>query len=335
MEINRRLLSRAGLSRNAMEAALDITGLRPDLGEWREFAVTAMRLAGILSLAAGVVFFVAYNWDEMRLYGRFAIVEIPLLAALVVAWIKGADQLSGKLALMLAVLLTGALLALFGQTYQTGADVYELFFGWALLALPWVLACRYASCWAIWILLVNLGLLLYLSAGHGWLVSLFGDRLLWSPFSLPFLFNLLLYVTVNLLSDWEEWGLSNGWLRRGLLLVAMTFGTFAMIYRISGGWTSSGRSSAGGAIEVLLFIAASAALAAYTYVKREDLFTFAVLALSWILVTTTQIGRAIFSDGALIGGLFFIAIWVIGASTAAVKGIAYLGRQWRVEEAAK
>ena len=37
---------------------------------------------------------------------------------------------------------TGALLALFGQTYQTGADVYELFLTWALLGLPLVIAAQ-------------------------------------------------------------------------------------------------------------------------------------------------------------------------------------------------
>ena len=82
-----------------------------------------MRFAAVLSLAAGAVFLVAFNWQDLGLYARFAMVEALLLAALIFAWVKGTDQVAGKLALMLAVLLTGALLALFGQTYQTGANV--------------------------------------------------------------------------------------------------------------------------------------------------------------------------------------------------------------------
>ncbi len=333
-EMNRRLLARTGLSREAMKGALDIAGLCPNPAEWREFAVRSLGIAGVLSLAAGVVFLVAFNWQNLGLYARFAMVEAPLLAALVAAWIKGVDRLSGKLALMLAVLLTGALLAFFGQTYQTGADVYELFLGWALLSLPWVIACRYAPCWALWVLLVNAAAALYAgTSGRTWFLHLLLDRWQWSPWSLPFLLDLLLYVTVVSLSRWQEIGLSEGWLRRGIMAVAMAFGTFAMIYRIGGGGGSSDNAGVAIAFEVLLFLVASAAFAAHAYSQKEDLFNFAVLALSWIVVSTTLIGKAMMEDRDGVGSLFIIAVYVIGASTAAVKAISNLGRQWKMEAA--
>lgn len=314
-----------------MDAALDVAGLRPSRTEWREFAVRAMRLAGVLSFAAGMVFLVAFNWQNLGAYARFAVVEIPLLAAFVMAWIKGMDGLPGKLALMLAVLLTGALLALFGETYQTGADVYELFLGWAMLALPWVIACRYAPCWALWLLIANTAAGLYTqTAGRDWLFALFLDRWQWSPWSLLFLLDLLLYLTIVSLSRWKELGLSEGWLRRGVMAVAMAFGTFAMIFRIVGGGETTNGSSAA-ALEVLLFLAASAAFAVHAFSRKEDLFNFAVLALSWIAVTTTLLGRAMVEDRAGVGSLLIIAMYVIGTSTAAMKGISYLARQWRLE----
>ena len=99
-EISRRLLARSGLSREAIDAALSLAGLRPARAEWREFALRAMRLGGILSLAAGMIFLVAFNWDNLGMYARFGMVEVPLLAALAVAWIKGVERLPGKLALM-------------------------------------------------------------------------------------------------------------------------------------------------------------------------------------------------------------------------------------------
>ncbi len=331
IEINRRLLARAGLSRDAMEAALDLTGLRPSVTEWREFAVRAMQLAGVLSLSAGMVFLIAFNWQNLGVYARFAMVETPLIAALILAWIKGVDRLSGKLALMFAVLLTGALLALFGQTYQTGADVYELFLGWAALALPWVIACRYAPCWALWLLLANAAMGLYTGlAAHGWLFGLLLDRWRWSPWSLPFLLNVLLYVTVVQLARWPDLGLSEGWLRRAVMAVAMAFGTFDMIYRVfSGGSTDDGAGAT--AMEILLFLAASAAFAAHAYLQKQDLFNFAALALSWIAVTTTLLIRVTIEAG--LGSLFVIGLYVIGASTAAVIGISRLGRQWKTGEA--
>jgi uncharacterized membrane protein len=333
VDVTRRLLSRTRLSPEAMDAALSLSGLRPGPSEWRDFGIRAMRFAGILSLAAGIIFLIAFNWDDLGLYARFGMVELPLLAALGIAWTKGLDRLSGKLSLMLAVLLAGGLLALFGQTYQTGADVYELFFGWAALTLPWVIACRYAPCWALWLLLLNLAVGLYADTWlHSWLSPVFSN-MDWSPWFLPVLLNLLLYVTVISLGRWPDLGLSENWLRRAIMAVAMMFGTFSMLYRITSGRRQPEGSDTVVTVEVLLFLVCSAAFAVHAFVRKEDLFNFAVLALSWIAVTTTMIGKATITSRDPIGPLLILSIYVIATSAGAVKGISYLGRQWKTEEA--
>ncbi|MET0346849.1 MAG: DUF2157 domain-containing protein [Casimicrobiaceae bacterium] len=55
---------------------------------------------------------------------------------------RGLDTLPGKAALVVAALLVGALLALVGQVYQTGADRFELFAAWAVAIVAWVLVAR-------------------------------------------------------------------------------------------------------------------------------------------------------------------------------------------------
>lgn len=334
-EVGRALLARAKLSPEAMDAALDIAGLRPNRREWRRFATLTMALAGVLSLAAGMVFLVAFNWQNLGTYGRFAMVEISLLAAVITAWSKGMERLGGKLALTLAVLLTGAFLALFGQTYQTGADVYELFLGWAVLALPWVIACRYAPCWAIWLVIVNAAAALYaISPGRSWLGRLFGDTWQWTPWTLACLVDLLAYLSIVSLSRWKGLDLSETWLRRGVMAIAMMFGTFAMIYRIAG----IGSRDMGGAaiaLEVLLFLAATAIFAAHAWSGKEDLFNFAVIALAWIVVSTGWLIRSMFENEGGPGAMLIVAIYVIGSSTGAVKGIAHLSRQWKMQEVAR
>ncbi len=60
-----------------------------------------------------------------------------------------------------AFVVAGALLALFGQTYQTGANVYELFLTWALLGLPLVIASQWSVAWAGWLTVLNTALALY------------------------------------------------------------------------------------------------------------------------------------------------------------------------------
>lgn len=67
-------------------------------------------------------------------------------------------------ALLGCCIATGAFLALIGQTYQTGADIWQLFAAWALLMLPWVVLSRSTACWALCWAVANLALLRFFSA---------------------------------------------------------------------------------------------------------------------------------------------------------------------------
>ena len=49
----------------------------------------------------------------------------------------------------------------FGQVYQTGADSYELFRGWALLIVFWVVASRALVHWMLLLLVTDLAIALY------------------------------------------------------------------------------------------------------------------------------------------------------------------------------
>jgi uncharacterized membrane protein len=337
INVTRRLLGWAGeqraLSREAIDASLELSGLRPGIAEWRAFAVRAMQAAGTLSLAAGAVFLVAYNWRALGVYGRFAMLELPLLLALAFAWLKGIDRLSGRLSLLLSVILTGALVALFGQTYQTGADLYELFLTWALLTAPLAIACRWEPCWAFWLLVVNVGAVLYAErAGHGFFGLLLPRQGL-TPWTIPFLLNIAAFAAVETLSRKRKCGFGDRWLVRCLAAAAMAFGTFIMILRILR--MDELQDSQGIVLlEVFLFIAASAGLFVYVNWRKEDLFPFAVLGLSLVVVSTVWFGRLMVEHDAGFGALFVIAMYVIGASAAAVKGITLISRRWKSKEAA-
>ncbi|WP_228706240.1 MULTISPECIES: DUF2157 domain-containing protein [unclassified Marinobacter] len=77
---------------------------------------------GGAALAFSVLLFVAFNWGELGRLARFALVEGAVLLAFAGYWLAGRETLAGKVALLSTGLLLGGLLALFGQTYQTGAD---------------------------------------------------------------------------------------------------------------------------------------------------------------------------------------------------------------------
>src|SRR4029453_13883348 len=101
------------------------------------------------------------NWSEFGVTGRFVLIQSVFGISIAIALWKPPPQALGRYALLMAFIATGALLALFGQTYQTGADVYELFLGWTLLGLPLVVAARWSVSSAAWVLVLNLALMLY------------------------------------------------------------------------------------------------------------------------------------------------------------------------------
>lgn len=122
-----------------------------DRAYWTRWAMRTLLAVGVVHLLAGVVFFFAYNWADMSAMTKFAVVEAGILLAVAGAWIAGLDRPAGQSLLVGATVLTGVLLAVIGQVYQTGADAYELFLAWTGLALPWVLASRSAAHWLVWL----------------------------------------------------------------------------------------------------------------------------------------------------------------------------------------
>ena len=168
--------------------------------EWFSFFDKALLIIGVVALALSVLFFIAYNWLYMGKITKFALVEgILIISILAYAFLAikrpqslhkkshdknafgrpstnrvslNTDSLNNKLSyknqlieqilLLFASLMTGALLALFGQVYQTGADTWQLFFSWAVLIIPWVFLARMPAIWLLFLGLINLAISSYL-----------------------------------------------------------------------------------------------------------------------------------------------------------------------------
>ena len=141
--------------------ALEIAGVLPNVSQWHRFLGRLFLFFGVTLLIAAIGYFVAYNWDEMGRFAKIALLEIGVIVAALAAARFAPDDLRSRAALLGAVLLTGPLLAFIGQTYQTGADTYELFRAWALLVLPWVLVSRWKILWCFWLLIANVAVALY------------------------------------------------------------------------------------------------------------------------------------------------------------------------------
>src|SRR5690606_1562322 len=163
------LLQQDILSLKNTEAAATHLEVYPSKRRWLDFFDKALLIIGAVALVLSLVFFIAYNWQNLGKIGKFALVEGALtitIALYVSLSFRRQFLLIRQLLLLIAIIITGSLLALFGQIYQTGADTWQLFFAWAILITPWVVIARFPALWLLWLGLINAFLLLYLDVAN-------------------------------------------------------------------------------------------------------------------------------------------------------------------------
>jgi uncharacterized membrane protein len=115
--------------------------------QWR----SACALAGGGLVGAAALMWIAANWAMFGRFGRLGMAEAVVLLPIVLMLRRPEWRLPLALIALLGI---GALFACLGQTYQTGADPWELFAVWALLALPLCLGARYEATWVPWVIVV-------------------------------------------------------------------------------------------------------------------------------------------------------------------------------------
>ena len=163
------LLKRGILPITNADAAATHLEVYPSKRSWLAFFDKALIIIGIVALVLSLVFFVAFNWQHMGKMGKFTLVEAGLVVSIVLyvaLSFRRRFRLIRQLLLLIASVITGSLLALFGQVYQTGADTWQLFFGWAVLITPWVVIARFPALWLLWLGLINTCLMLYMDVAN-------------------------------------------------------------------------------------------------------------------------------------------------------------------------
>ena len=155
------LIALGRIKQKNIDEVLTIANLKPSSYEFLVFLRTLLVWVGAISLIMALLFFMAFNWGELGRFAKFIIVESVMLVSVLGYLFLDKFELLKKVSLMLSSITLGILLALIGQTYQTGADPWQLFAVWALLMTPWAVVAGFSGLWLLWILLINLGALLF------------------------------------------------------------------------------------------------------------------------------------------------------------------------------
>jgi uncharacterized membrane protein len=143
--------------------------LRPARQAWLLAADRLLAFAGVALLASSLIFFFAWNWPDLHRFAKLSLAVAALSACAGTAIMSRPSGTVYRAALFGACLFTGALLALIGQIYQTGADPWELFAAWTALMLPFVLLARSSASWALWLAVGNVAMMRAISQQPPWL----------------------------------------------------------------------------------------------------------------------------------------------------------------------
>ncbi|MFK5971056.1 MAG: DUF2157 domain-containing protein [Candidatus Marithrix sp.] len=306
-----------------LEYALRKIGVVPDNQAWRQFLDDMFLLLGITLLSVGIVFFFAYNWSDMEKFAKFGLLEAGILAMALFASIRGLEHLSSQAAILGTSILLGALLAVYGQTYQTGADVFELFLVWAILILPWVLVSRFASLWLLWLVLLNLSLVLFwkqvvISTHNETPVKLF---------LLLFLLNGIALIILEF-NNKLEW-LQGKWLGIILFITTLTILIIPTLITITDFDIIWQKNQLFGLATALYILTTAFSLWYYRY-QRHDLLLLAICLLGILITFTTWVGVSLPLDEVIL--FLLLAVIVIGQATLATKWLLKVQKIWQQEE---
>jgi uncharacterized membrane protein len=301
----------AALSPRALDRALEIATTSQPPAAWHRFLARALMLLGAALILAGVVCFIAYNWDRIGRFGKLGLIEIGIVAAALVGWWR-LPQLSGQIALTAASVLVGGLLAVYGQTYQTGADPYGLFLTWALVIVPWVLAARFTALWVIEVILVDVAFTLWWSqvVSPGW--------------SRPWVANFVIVALVHgiAIAGWE-WQVrrSRPWLIETWAPHEIALVGFGALVVAAGTFVVDpidyyGRVNVAGGIGLTVLITSVVAALWYYRQARPDRFMVTAAGAAGLALAAIVVGRVVMEDLDMEAwGLLLLAIFVMAEIT--------------------
>ncbi|MBF0198977.1 MAG: DUF2157 domain-containing protein [Planctomycetes bacterium] len=166
------LLKSEGILKEYSDDQCTVANLLPD--NWPLKAGKLSLFFGTSLMLTGILFFFAWNWQNLEPWHKLTLLGSGITLSWLGSELKGIHSLLGKVLLLSAAILVGVFMAVFGQIYQTGADPWQLFIGWAVLITPWVCISHNQELWLVWAIIAETGIVLWAnttlesSPWHNW-----------------------------------------------------------------------------------------------------------------------------------------------------------------------
>ena len=289
--------------------------------EWQKLIYYLLITLGVSFTVSGIIFFFAFNWDEMPKFVKFGLIEALIIACIVVILKVNLDRTVKKIILSGAALLVGALFAVFGQVYQTGADSYSLFLVWAACILIWTIVGNFAPLWLIFMALLNITVFLYFSQieYYGFLKPIF-----------VFLLNVIFVVFVEVFSH-KKIIKRPTWLLNIAVLTAVIYISLDIADILLTDFMRKKSASLEWDAILCLVVGLSGLVAGGVYgYKSRNLFYLSSIGLSFLVIIACFLLSMMKNMGDI--AYFLVGLYAIFATIFLVKGIIYLNRTWNEME---
>lgn len=123
--------------------------------DWNTFVKLFLLSFGFGFFILGIVFFFAFNWQELHKFIKLGLIGILILCTTTAPLFVKISNLVKNCFLTVSCILVGVLFATFGQIYQTGANAYDFFLAWLLCISIWVIIANFKPLWLLYLVLMS------------------------------------------------------------------------------------------------------------------------------------------------------------------------------------
>ncbi len=336
-----------------VKAAMLVAYPHPNAKNWQLLIANILLYLGVLLLSAGVIFFMAFNWDSLSHLNKFVIVEA--IFALFIGGFYLINHAQKKhhsqsnlpsthnqnsqhnqniygwslpnAMLVGASITLGALLALVGQTYQTGADPWQLFAIWAVVILPFAYIAGFDLLWLLVAILINVSLGLYLQSFASVFSFLLEDIQQIAIFGLA---NLAIHLIFTLAKrcQWRGQLRFNCPMVEATSLFASVSGFTWLIIWVIFDFNYSYDSGEHVIYYALLYLVTMASLFVWYRYRSPALYPLTLVLTSVSAAMVSLLSRSLFDTSDTIGALFIMGMVVVGLTSGCLYWLKQLQKEF-------
>lgn len=296
------------LTEQAVDEALK-ANVYNDKIAWQKFLRLFFISLGVCFTVSGIVFFFAYNWENLHKFVKFGLTEGLLIVTVIIVLLPKINANFRNIILTAASVLVGVLFAVFGQIYQTGANAYDFFLAWIIFVTLWVIVSNFAPLWLLYIILINTTFILYSQqVANGW--------------SMVFVCATLFIINAIVLVSAIFWGKKKipNWFLNTVALASVSYPTIGIVVGIFNIDQTS--------FPFLVLITALAYTFGIWYgLKTKNAFYLSVIPFSLIIIVSAFIIKI--SDGGMI--FLLVSLFIVLSITLTIKNLLDIQKKWTNE----